>query len=372
MSNNIQPKSVNFSQQTNTRDFYKGTSFRWSGIWEEGKLYANDTYFIDCVSYDNEVWMCIKSHYANANSYPDSNSPYWQHAIGPNQMGLPAIHVGPNPPTEEEYGEDYKNVLWIDTTDVTEDEFRVYSAGEIDANFYTKNDSEERFIDPLELQTILDSTLKSYYTKDNINGILTNYPTNSETVTRALLDQELTQYHTKEVSDTLYQPKGEYLSSVPPEYITESELANRNYSSTDFVNLQIEQSLNDYATKTELTGGLEQILSEVDNVEVRLNSTIAGLIGNAPGNLNTIEDIALAIVEIKNELNNIKSLIPTKTSQLINDSGYLTEANVNIHVDLSEYYTKNEVNNLIDFNVDNSENDVELITETNSDEEINQ
>lgn len=167
MIDSVKPKSVNFSQQINTRDFYKGTSFRWSGMWEEGKLYANDTYFIDCVSYGGEVWMCIKSHYADSNSYPESNSPYWQRAVGPSTMSLPAIHVGPEPPTEAEYGENYKNVLWIDTNDTTEDEFRIYSAGEIDENFYTKEEVNELHKESLSIEegvskSLLDTILKSY------------------------------------------------------------------------------------------------------------------------------------------------------------------------------------------------------------------
>lgn len=33
------------------------------------------------------------------------------------QLAVNNIHVGPNPPTYEEYGDNYLNMLWIDTTD---------------------------------------------------------------------------------------------------------------------------------------------------------------------------------------------------------------------------------------------------------------
>ena len=33
------------------------------------------------------------------------------------QLAVNSIHVGPEPPTFEEYGEGFKNMLWIDTTD---------------------------------------------------------------------------------------------------------------------------------------------------------------------------------------------------------------------------------------------------------------
>lgn len=72
----IRPKNVNFSSQINSRDFYKGTSFRWAGEWEPGKLYSNDTYFVDFISYDGSMWVCIKSHYASENTIPSKTSDY--------------------------------------------------------------------------------------------------------------------------------------------------------------------------------------------------------------------------------------------------------------------------------------------------------
>lgn len=33
------------------------------------------------------------------------------------QLAISNIHVGPEPPDKEQYGEKYKNMLWIDTTD---------------------------------------------------------------------------------------------------------------------------------------------------------------------------------------------------------------------------------------------------------------
>lgn len=33
------------------------------------------------------------------------------------QLAVNNIHVGPEPPTQEQYGENYKNMLWIDTND---------------------------------------------------------------------------------------------------------------------------------------------------------------------------------------------------------------------------------------------------------------
>ena len=35
------------------------------------------------------------------------------------QLAVNNIHVGPEPPTFEEYGSGFKNMLWIDTTDTS-------------------------------------------------------------------------------------------------------------------------------------------------------------------------------------------------------------------------------------------------------------
>lgn len=165
--NNVIPEVVDFStpgMRGRSRDFYKGTSFRWAGSWEPGKLYSNDTYFIDFVSYDGSMWVCIKSHYASESIVPSKTSEYWQSVVdnsdmkGPQgekgekgdkgekgetgsegksayevwkdfggegseedffnslkgergEQGFPGVHVGPEPPTEEEYGPDFQNIL---------------------------------------------------------------------------------------------------------------------------------------------------------------------------------------------------------------------------------------------------------------------
>lgn len=77
----IKPKNVNFSSQVNSRDYYKGTSFRWAGEWEVGRLYSNDTYFVDFVSYEHNIWVCIKSNYASNGNKPSNDSGYWQVVI---------------------------------------------------------------------------------------------------------------------------------------------------------------------------------------------------------------------------------------------------------------------------------------------------
>lgn len=233
----IKPKNVNFSSQANSRDFYKGTSFRWAGSWELGKLYTNDTYFVDFISYDGSMWVCIKSHYASANTIPSNSSEYWQAVVdnsdmkGPQgekgekgdpgvdgksayevwkettgsegteedflgslkgeqgeqgEQGVPAIHVGPEAPTEAEYGPDYQNILWLQTGVSTDNTYKVYSAEDADAKFAEKSD------------------LENYYTESEVNDLLANID----------CDVDLSEYYTKEETGNLYLSKEQVESII--------------------------------------------------------------------------------------------------------------------------------------------------------------
>lgn len=90
---------------------------------------------------------------------------------------------------------------------------------------------------------------------------------------------DLSAYSTTEQNDTKYQPKGDYLTKVPAEYITDTELTAK-----------------DYATKTELSSKAEI------------------------------------------------SAIPSKVSQLTNDSGYVTDISGKVDkTELSKYALKAEL-----------------------------
>lgn len=122
-----------------------------------------------------------------------------------------------------------------------------------------------------------------------------------------------------------------YLKSVPDEYVTEAELSGKNYATITGV----ENAVKDRAT--------------VGYVDKR----VADLVNSAPETLDTLGEIAKAIQEnesVVEALNSAignkadKSEVPTKTSQLENDSNFITLEDVpEQDVDLSDYYTKEEV-----------------------------
>lgn len=51
----------------NSRDFYRGTSFKMSGEWSPNTHYFNDEYIIDFVSYQGALLSCTRSHISSSN-----------------------------------------------------------------------------------------------------------------------------------------------------------------------------------------------------------------------------------------------------------------------------------------------------------------
>lgn len=125
---------------------------------------------------------------------------------------------------------------------------------------YTKTEIDNKNY----LTTIPDT----YASKDYVSGEIAKIPT-----------VDLSAYSTTEQNDTKYQPKGDYLTEVPAEYITETELTAK-----------------DYATKIELSSKAEV------------------------------------------------STIPSKVSQLTNDSGYVTDISGKVDkTELAKYALKAEL-----------------------------
>lgn len=90
--------------------------------------------------------------------------------------------------------------------------------------------------------------LSDYYTKGEVDGLISNLDTsvaeNYYTIQEVdelveNVEPDLTGYATETYVSDNYQPKGNYLTSVPSEYITESELSGKNYATTSYVDTQI-------------------------------------------------------------------------------------------------------------------------------------
>lgn len=55
----------------NSRDFYKGTSFKMAGEWITNTHYFNDEYIVDFVSFEGALLSCIRSHTSSSLNMPE-------------------------------------------------------------------------------------------------------------------------------------------------------------------------------------------------------------------------------------------------------------------------------------------------------------
>lgn len=74
--NNIQPNidlqnSREYVGAYNSRDFYKGTSFKMAGEWMTNTHYFNDEYIVDFVSFEGALLSCIRSHTSSSLNMPE-------------------------------------------------------------------------------------------------------------------------------------------------------------------------------------------------------------------------------------------------------------------------------------------------------------
>lgn len=124
----------------------------------------------------------------------------------------------------------------------------------------------------------------------NLKDTGANYVATSTTPTWDKLSEtvDLSGYLTKAEASSTYQPKGNYITSIPDEYITETELTGKNY-----------------ATKSEIPTNVSQL-------------------ANDSGYLTAIPDEYVTESELTSKNYATKGELPTKVSELTNDSGYIT------------------------------------------------
>lgn len=81
----------------------------------------------------------------------------------------------------------------------------------------------------------------------------------------ATYNSERATFETKENAAATYQPKGSYLTSIPEEYVTDTELSAKNYATQEWVGeqgyLTEHQDISGLATKEELNGKQNTLVS---------------------------------------------------------------------------------------------------------------
>jgi len=185
----------------------------------------------------------------------------------------------------------------------TETDTKIKEAGSVNlTDYYTKQQIDSKGYITAETDPTVPSwakqTTKPTYTASevgalpdttvipDVSGLATKTELTTGLATKAdastlnnyALKTDLSSYSTTTQNDTKYQPKGSYLTSIPAEYVTETELATGLSTKADStaLDLKVEKvtgkglSTNDYTTteKTKLAG-----LSNYDDSSIR--TTIA-------------------------------------------------------------------------------------------------
>lgn len=117
-------------------------------------------------------------------------------------------------------------------------------------------------------------------------------------------------------------------------------------------------SVDNFVTKGELPTKVSQLLNDENFAkESYVDTKVAELVNSAPETLNTLGELATAIESNKDLIDAIK--VPTKTSDLVNDSGFITEADVA----LTNHYTKEETESYVQNYVDGVVGDINTALE---------
>ena len=166
-----------------------------------------------------------------------------------------------------------------------------------------------------------------------------------------------------------------YLISIPEEYITETELEAKGYltSHQDISNLQSKIDNNLATTSKEVVGAINEVKSSVDGITVPTKTSDltndSGFITSIPSEYITETELetkgyltehqSLTDYAKKTEIPDVSSFItsedlptvPTKVSELTNDSNFITSIPEEYITETelkSNYYTKEEVGELLE------------------------
>lgn len=221
-------------------------------------------------------------------------------------------------------------------------------------DYYTKVESDERF------QPIGD-----YVTESELEekGYITTLKTvNGESLVGEgdIVIQGGNDGYTKEEADAKFQPIGEYLTSVPDEYVTNDELNAKGYltehqtlktvngkSLVGTGNITIQTDLSGYYTK----GETDTLLSNVPEGAKIVSLTQAEYEALTTKDENTFYNItdAEALCYTKAEADE-KFLTEHQTLKTINGESLIGSGDITIEggsTDLSNYYTKTEIDEKI-------------------------
>ena len=190
--------------------------------------------------------------------------------------------------------------------------------------------------------------------KSDIPTSLSQLTNDSGYVTTEALDAKgyLNAIPSEYVTETELNNKG-YLTSVPSEYVTEDELSAKGYLTSVPSEYVTEDELSakgyltsvpdGYALKTEIPTKVSQLANDSNFITQDTFGALQNSVDSLANEVDENEYVAAqALTKLDNEKAN-KSDIPTNVSQLVNDSGFITASQVPTQ-DLSGYVTTEALN----------------------------
>ena len=198
---------------------------------------------------------------------------------------------------------------------------------DIPTDYLTASDLTD-YITESDLQTTLSSTLESYAKTEDL--------------------PDVSDMLTKTEAAATYQEKGNYLTEIPSEYITETELENKGYQTEEQVQAAIAELVN---SAPEALDTLQELAAAINN-DSDFAATVATQIG---------QKVDTSTYEADKETFALKTDLPTTTSELTNDSGYITETEANaVYQPVGDYALKSE----LPVNVSELNNDAGYVTDS--------
>lgn len=173
---------------------------------------------------------------------------------------------------------------------------------------------------------------------------------------------DLSDYYTKGETDNKYQPKGNYLSSIPEEYVTDSELTEKGYATEQWVEEQEYAPLSDVNYLAMVVNGKQSTITDLDEIrtgaalgktaiqeipseyitETELNDALAN-VGGGNGNIVELtQEEYDNITPDEETLYLISDVAPKENLKTINGESIIGTGDIVIetNVDLTGYATE--------------------------------
>ena len=249
------------------RDYSKGKSFKVS-IWNEIDTYNNDDFIQDFVIYNQSLW-------ARIDSTPSTNEAPTE---GPWAKVMDGV-------SDVQFKEEGNKIFW-------------------------KYEDESEWKDLFELDVVSESEIKNML-KDIAANVDPNFydETLSETSVNAVQNKVITQALNKKADKTELSKKQDVISdlseirdkansalqSVPSEYVTESELANKGYL-TEHQDISGKQDkiadLAQIRTNAQKGATALQFVPEKYATKTYVSNEVAKIVNSAPKAFDTLKEIA--------------------------------------------------------------------------------